>query len=496
MIALVAVGWVLAKWPFSETAVKASLEHATGGRVELHNFRTTYFPPGASADNVKLFRTDRQVEPLIQVDRMSVRGSYAGMWSVPRHINELRIQGLHLLVEPHAQAAPAATSTQSQSTMVIDKVVADDSTLRFVSRKPGKQPFELAIRHLVLHNADNQHQPLDFQAVLSINEPPGEIHASGKLGPWNSNDAGATPARGTYTLDGARLDVFHGLSGTLSSKGQFEGNLAQLKASGDVDIPNFHLTRSAHTVPLASHYEAVVDAINGDTTLTSVSTRELHTTVMSHGSVSREDTVHHGKTVDLQATVQGGRINDVMLLFIKSKVAPMTGSLQAHTVIRLPPGPAPFLKRLYLNGDFHIGAAEFTKEARQVTLDKLSASAEGEKAPRGTDPAVVPVNLQGHCVAKDGVATLSNVTFQIPGATARVRGTFNLITQQLNFQGDLITEGELSDTQTGVKKLFVKVVVAIHKHRSPIHAIPFKITGEYGDPKFAIDDDPKYKKHG
>lgn len=489
ILLVAAVGWMMAKWPFSEKAIKASLEQSTGGRVELHNFRTTYFPPGATAENVKLFRTDRQPEPLIQVDRMSVRGSYSGMWSVPKHINELRIQGLHLLVEPGTATAPA--SKQNPSTLVIDKVVADDSTLRFVSRKPGKQPFELAVRHLVLHNADNQHQPLEFQAVLAINEPPGEIHANGRLGPWNSRDAGATPARGTYTLEGARLDVFHGLSGTLSSKGQFEGNLAELKASGDVDIPNFHLTRSAHTVPLASHYEAVVDAINGDTTLTSVSTRELHTTVVSHGSVSREDTVHHGKTVDLQATVQGGRINDVMLIFLKSKVAPMTGSLQANTVIRLPPGPAPFLKRLYLNGDFHIGAAEFTKEARQVTLDKLSASAVGEKASGVTALA----SLQGHCVAKDGVAALSNVIFQIPGATARVRGTFNLVTQQLNFQGDLLTEGELSDTQTGIKKLFVKAVVAIHKHRSPIHAIPFKITGEYGDPKFALDDDPKHQKH-
>ena len=69
-----------------------------------------------------------------------------------------------------------------------------------------------------------------------------------------------------------------------------------------------------------------------------------------------------------------------------------------------------------------------------------------------------------------------------------------MITQELNFQGNLFTEGQLSDTTTGVKKVFVKIVVAIHRHRSPVHAIPFKITGLYGDPKFALDDDPATKK--
>ena len=492
--ALAAIGWVRAVWPFSEKSLTAAIEQATGGRVEWHNFRSTYFPPGATAERVKLFRTDRQPDPLIQVDRMILRGSFAGMWNSPKHIAELQLRGFHLLAEQGAKAAVPSSPSHSTSSVVIDKVVADDSTLRFVQRKAGKPPFELAVWHLVLHNVDNRLQPLDFQAVLAISEPPGEIHASGRIGPWNSDDFATTPARGNYSLDGARLDVFKGLSGTLNSKGAFDGNLGTLHAAGDVNIPDFHLTQSHHTVPLSSHYEAMVDTLDGDVTLTSVATHVLHTTVMSRGSVSREPTPHHGKTVDLQASVQGGRINDVMLVLIKSKVAPMTGSLQVNTSIRLPPGPAPFLKRLSVAGDFHISGAEFTKEARRLTLDQLSASAAGRKVNSDAGPGTVLSNLHGHCVVKDGVATLSNVTFQIPGSSAGIRGTFDLITQQLNFQGNLQTEGELSDTQKGIKKIFVKVAVAIHKHRSPQHLIPFKITGQYGDPKFALNDDPQTKK--
>ena len=488
------LGIVGAKWPFSEKALAASIEHATGGRVEWHNFRSTYFPPGATAENVKLFRSDRQPDPLIQVDRMAVRGSFAGMWATPKHISELQLHGFHFLAEQGTKTKVLTKPAQTGSSLIIDKVVADNSTLRFAQRNPGKPPFELAVRRLVLHNVDNRLQPLDFQAVMAINEPPGEIHASGKLGPWNTDDFAATPARGNYALNGARLDVFTGLSGNLNSTGVFNGNLGTLHATGDVNIPDFHLTRSHHTVPLETHYDATVDTFKGDVTLNTVSTRELHTTVVSHGSVGGEDTPHHGKTVDLQASVQGGRLSEVMLIFIKANVAPMTGTLKVNTAIRLPPGPEPFLQRLYMNGDFHISGAEFTKEARQVTLDKLSASAAGEKVHANSDLGTVLSDLQGHCVVKDGVATLSNVIFQFPGSTARIRGSFNLISQQVNFQGNLQTEGELSDTQKGIKKLFVKVVVAIHRHRSPQHQIPFKITGAYGDPQFALNDDPLAKK--
>jgi hypothetical protein len=255
-----------------------------------------------------------------------------------------------------------------------------------------------------------------------------------------------------------------------------------------------HGETGAGGLDMFDHGAIAYDYEDGDVNLTSVATHVLHTTVMSRGSVSREPTPHHGKTVDLQASVQGGRINDVMLVLIKSKVAPMTGSLQVNTSIRLPPGPAPFLKRLSMAGDFHISGAEFTKEARRLTLDQLSASAAGRKVNSDAGPGTVLSNLHGHCVVKDGVATLSNVTFQIPGSSAGIRGTFDLITQQLNFQGNLQTEGELSDTQKGIKKIFVKVAVAIHKHRSPQHLIPFKITGQYGDPKFALNDDPQTKK--
>ncbi len=63
------------KWPFSREAMQKRLERATSARVEFGKFRSTYFPPGCVAEDVRLYQQQSQAklpdgeknEPLIRV---------------------------------------------------------------------------------------------------------------------------------------------------------------------------------------------------------------------------------------------------------------------------------------------------------------------------------------------------------------------------------------------------------------------------------------------
>jgi hypothetical protein len=151
---------------------------------------------------------------------------------------------------------------------------------------------------------------------------------------------------GSYTFDNANLAVFHGISGILSSKGKFNGAVRQAKAEGTVDVTNFHVDGSSHTAHLGARFQAGVDAENGDASLESVETQIHHTTILSKGDVASQPG-QKGKTVGLDVEVGSGRIEDLLLFFTSQKQPSMTGAVQLHAKIQLPPGPG-FLKRLRL----------------------------------------------------------------------------------------------------------------------------------------------------
>src|SRR5216684_5961018 len=93
----------------------------------------------------------------------------------------------------------------------------------------------------------------------------------------------------------------------------------------------------------------------------------------------------------------------------------------------------------------------------QVPLNRLSQSARGEnKKQEAEDPETVLSNLKGHVSVKNGIATLSNVSFSAPGTLAQIRGTYNLLDKTVNLQGVLRTNGKLSDTTSGFKALVLK----------------------------------------
>ena len=141
-----------------------------------------------------------------------------------------------------------------------------------------------------------------------------------------------------------------------------------------------------------------------------------------------------------------------------------------------------------MDGDFGIGAGQFTSPATQDSIDRLSQSAQGEsKKEEDEDPSTALSNLRGHVSVKDGVARFSRVSFSFTGASATLEGTWGLIDHRFDMHGTLLTSGRLSETTSGFKALIVKALTPFLKKHHSVKVVPFRITGPSGDPAITLD---------
>src|SRR5262249_10944402 len=187
-----------------------------------------------------------------------------------------------------------------------------------------------------------------------------------------------TPLSGNYSFDHADLNVFHGVSGILSSKDDFQGVLKRIQAYGTVDVQDFEVNRSGHRVPLHSAFQAIVDGTNGDVILEKVTTTLLHTAIAAKGGI-RGTPNGHGKTTSLDFSVKHGRIQDFLRLFVHRPIPAVTGTTSLTAHVTVPPEGRPFLQELRIDGDFDIDEGHFTSEDTQKRIDNLSESARGQK---------------------------------------------------------------------------------------------------------------------
>ena len=201
VVAAVALVLLTMYWPFTKQAVIKSLQDASSSTVEIAHFQGTYFPfPGCVAEEVTFRRSsDPNTPPLMTVGKLTIQGSYPGL--VTRHVTQIRAEDLHIII--NVAASGTAQKSPSPSSSTIDEIVANGATLEF-TRSEGNPPLIFAIHQSTLRNIGALRR-LSFQVKLSNPEPPGEITASGRFGPWKTGDAGQTPVSGDYTFQNADL---------------------------------------------------------------------------------------------------------------------------------------------------------------------------------------------------------------------------------------------------------------------------------------------------
>jgi hypothetical protein len=491
---LFAVILLALNWPFTQAAVTKTLQDRFARDVRIRDFRKTYFPPGCVAQGVEfLHRKRKDLPPLITVQQLTIRASYSGLLRIHQTVNEIHVDGLHVLIPPKAregtkQVFPLTNSTSGKN-VDIGEIATDNAVLEFMPKEPGQESFVLRIDHLTLDQV-GENNPVTFHARFKNTQPLGDIVSDGQFGPWNEDEPGSTQVSGSYVYQHVNLGVFGGIAGTLSSQGKFSGTLGHIEAEGEVDVPDFEVSRSGHPVHLASKYHALIDGTNGDTSLTRVESHFRKTTVVTQGDVKGHPG-GHGKTARLELSVDQGRVEDLLWMFSHSSRPAENGSVQLHAKVELPPGPPSFLRRLRLEGDFGIGSGQFASASVQTPVNRLAESASGEKKDREElDPAVVLSNLKGHIAAQGGIARLSNVSFTEPGTLAEIEGTYNLLDSGVKLRGVLHTSGKLADTTAGFKSFVLKALNPFIKKKN-VTVVPFEINGTSSNPVFSLDLDGK-----
>jgi hypothetical protein len=482
-ILLIAIIAIAVKWPFSREAVARDLGRATSAHVQFARFRTTLFPPGCVAEGVEFRRAGSEgTAPLITIRKLSIKGSYSGM--LRHYVPLMQAEGAHVTLPPIGGASKGLLANHA-SRVHIGKVQAENSVLEIEAAGKGEPATRFAIHHFAISGLGGA-GAMNFEAALTNPQPHGEISARGQIGPWAAGDLALTPAAGSYSFRHADLATIGGIAGTLASDGKFEGTIRALHVTGDVEVPDFQVRRSTHRTQLRSHFQAIVDGTNGNVTLQEARSRLALTTVDAAGEIAARG--HDQRSAALTLEIPQGRVQDVLLLFIRAPKAPMSGVAGFRGKALIPSGPRPFVERIVMEGDFGVNAGHFTSGHTQQSLDKLSAKARGNSEKDEDDPSSVLSDLKGHAVLRDATVTFTGLQFRVPGALAKMHGTYNFETERINLRGTLLLEQKLSKTSSGIKSVLLKALDPfLKKNKGGGAKMPVRITGTYSHPHYSTD---------
>jgi hypothetical protein len=461
--------------------------------VELESFSVDTFPTvtvqGTGLVIRHRGRTD--VPPLIELDSFRIEGGVLGLLTRPRRFRTVTLNGLQINIPPGGidtkpdDDKASNPETAPRSPFVIDMLQSDDAELRIIPRKTGKHPKVFAIHRLEMSSLGAV-EKMPFKAQLTNPTPKGTIQTEGQFGPWRKKDPSKTPLMGRYTFAKADLSTIDGIAGILDSTGEFGGELGRIAVMGETRTPDFRLDVSSNAVPLTTTFQAVVDGTDGDTYLNDVYATLGETPLHASGSVAGTPG-SKGRTVQLTVEIADGRIDDLLRLSVDSERPPMVGKIGLRTDFTLPPGKADVVDRLRLNGEFDVDA-RFTDPGVQEKLTGMSRRARGHNDDSLARGENVMTDLRGRFALANGIVTLRNLTFAVPGATVRLAGTYGLRSEALEFDGTLRMQATISEAAGGgMKSVLLKVVDPLFRKGKAGAVLPIKVRGTRRDPKFGLD---------
>jgi hypothetical protein len=488
--------------PRARQRVIQALQERFDADVDLASLNISLYPePKAVGEGLSIRHKGwSDAHPLIYIRRFTAETDFSTLIDRRNHVNLVRLEGLEIHLPPRGRSAlieeqkdnhEIASAQPGQDTthlrFLIQTIVADGTLLEIEPKQEGKSPLQFAIRKLTLHSV-GPGEPMSFKASLENAKPPGLIDSSGKFGPWQRDDPRATAVSGNYTFQNADLGVFKGISGTLSSKGNYGGVLQHIDVQGTTDTPNFALKRGGEPVHLTTQFHSIVNGTDGDTILDPVDARFLRSEFICRGGIVHQPD-QKGKTVSLDALTKQGRIEDVLRLVLGTRKVPLTGAVDFKTKIIIPPGHQDVLDKLKLDGEFGILSAEFTSSKIQSHLDTLSERAQGisKKEEADESPETVASNFRGRFKLDGGIASFSRLSFNVPGAAISLSGTYNLRSEQIDMDGIFRMQATLSQTQSGAKHWLLKPFDRFFEKNGAGFMLPLHITGTKDHPELETE---------
>jgi hypothetical protein len=425
--------------------------------------------------------------PLVSVKRFSIAVPVLAILRRPIHVKAVDLDGLRIYL-PRRRGEPKdgpgiGASLRGPTPVVIDLLHSTDAVIALESSKPDRPPRTFAIHDLLLTDAAFD-RPVHFDAQLTNPKPIGQVQTSGRFGPWNADDPSESEIAGTYMFTQADLDTIKGIDGLLESAGTFGGALDQIDVKGTSKTPDFSLDVGGTPIPLTTAFTALVDGTNGDTILHDVQAVLGRTPIAAKGGI-----VHtpgrKGRTVTLQATIDGGQLHDVLRLALDDEPPMMDGRISLRSLVNLPPGEPRVVERLELDGEFTIDALRFASGTVQDKVDEFSRRGRGR--PKDQQIQDVASRMQGGFRLKDGVLRFSRLRFGVRGGVVQLNGWYALRGGALDFRGSVRMQARASQMLTGWKSWVAKPFDPLLAKDGAGTVIPIKITGSAKQPKFGVE---------
>lgn len=486
--------------PILKGRVVETLSTRFKSRVELDKFQVSVLSGvEVSGDGLRIYPPDDVVaagatKPLISLAHFSFHVPLHGLFLKPTHVGTVNVKGMEINIPPRQirQQARGPKRKLGKIKIVVDEIVVDNSRLVIGTDKPNKDPKDFELRQIVMHNV-GPNSPWKYDATLVNAVPKGDIHAIGTFGPWNTESPGDSTVTGNYTFDHADLNTIKGISGMLSSVGDFKGQLDRIEVEGTTETPDFSLDTANHSMPLHTKFQAIVDGTSGDTYLQPVDAKLGGSEFSCSGAIV--NVKGKGHSIDLDVNVPNGRIQDFLQLAVKTVPPVMTGQIAMKARLHIRPGKESVSQKLGLQGGFTLRQIHFTNPEVEDKVDMLSLRAQGD--PKAAKPGAADVHsqMQGKFVMGDGRLRFSNLLYTLPGGTVQLSGVYSLDGKEFDFTGKVRTEAKLSQmVATRWKSWLLKPVDPFFSKNGAGTEVPVKITGTKGAPKFGLNFGHKDKK--
>jgi len=495
LIAVVIV-FTSAYWPYRYRIIKPMLEEVLGGKVTIAHYHRTYFPnPGFMATYITLDRNPTPgVPPLGTVRSILVQGSWLDLLMFREETRQVDITGLHLIIPAEGSAAnkedfPAGSSSSfSGPDTLIDQLRIHESTLDVTRAEGGIYSFP--VRLLTIRNLQKG-RALSYFVDMGNARPRGHIISQGSFGPIDPRNLGATQLSGHFTFEDVDLRDIGDIGGTLSSQGNFHGNLAQIQAEASTVTPDFSVGRGKPTLETTSA-RCTINGLSGDVLLDAIDVKVGSTDIFMKGGV-----VGSPKVIDVDLNVPAGRAQDILRPFLHAD-SPIAGTVRLESHAHVDPAGhgVHFLDRLHVEGYFDVPAEQLTNPKTERELSAFSERAQkgqplkaepvtGSQPREAAQPdeADVISSLKGIARIEKGIITTRHIEFGIPGSSVDLHGTFNLRDGSVRLVGDLKMQSDVSHATTGFKSILLKPLIPFFKKRKAGAVIPIAVTGEPGSYK-------------
>ena len=490
--------------PILKARVIQTLGQRFGGRVELDTLDVSILRGlthglEVSGQGLRIFPPADVVaagakNPLIRVQTFEFHAGLMGLLITPMHVEQVHVQGLVVTIPPRevrvAQTQPHTapvrkTRWPARMKIVVNEFICDESQLVLDTNRPNKEPKRFVLQHIVLHDV-GPGLPLTFDATLINAIPKGQIHTTGSFGPWDVESPGDAAVDGRYTFDDVELNTIRGIGGRLSSSGSFRGRLNRIEAQGKAEVPNFSLDTANHPVPLRSDFTVIVDGLTGDTYLQPVHAVLGASAFQCVGKIV--NVKGKGHIVDLVVDVPAGRIQDFLALAVKTEPVVMTGVVQTHARLSIPPGKVSVSRKMKLQAQFRLQQIHFVRPAVQQKVNMLSERASGRPEAATPDAPQVAGQMTGELKMNDATMDFSGLHYGVPGATIEMQGVYSLDGRTFDFFGKVRTEAKLSQmVASWWKSLLLQPVDKYFAKNGAGVEIPVKVTGTNGVPQFGLD---------